>query len=79
MKAKVIQIPAGEFKAKCLKIMDKIHDFHDEVIVTKHGKPIVKIVAIEDKPLNVFGCMKGTAKIKGDIIAPLDEEWEANR
>ena len=79
MKARLNEIPAGEFKAKCLKIMDQIHGSHDELIVTKHGKPIVKIVAVGEESRDVFGCMKGTAIIKGDIINPLDVEWDANK
>ena len=76
----MIKIPAGKFKAKCLKIMDEVQQFHREVIVTKHGKPVVRVVPIElVKPKSIFGCMKGSVIIKGDIIRPTGEKWSAER
>jgi prevent-host-death family protein len=43
---KMVKIPAGEFKAKCLKIMDQVKNYHEEIIITKHGKPVAKLVPI---------------------------------
>ncbi|MCX5905560.1 MAG: type II toxin-antitoxin system Phd/YefM family antitoxin, partial [Proteobacteria bacterium] len=39
----MVKMPAGEFKAKCLKIMDQVKNYHEEVIITKHGKPVAKL------------------------------------
>lgn len=71
-------IAAGEFKAKCLKIMDTVKKYHSQITITKHGKPIAKLVPIISEPIDVFGCMKGTVSIKGDIISPIDVTWNAN-
>ena len=71
-------IQAGKFKAECLKIMDEVHMKKFSVIITKRNKPVAKLVAIEEgnnKPL--FGRMKGTAHIKGDLTQPIGEEWDA--
>ena len=72
------QIPAGEFKAKCLKLMDEVRETGEELVITKHGKPVAKLVPIVEevrKPL--FGFMKGSVKIMGDIVSPaLDPDWE---
>ena len=59
-------ISAGEFKAKCLKLMDIVADTHEELIITKHGKPIAKLVPMEqtNKP---FGALKGTIKLSCDL------------
>ena len=74
-----MQIQAGEFKAKCLELMNRVAAGHEEIIITKRGKPIARLVAFEAEPEKpIFGSMKGSAEILGDIISPLDAEWEAN-
>ena len=74
-----MKIPAGEFKAKCLNLMDQVAEKGGEYIITKRGKPVAKLVPVNPKPrLDVFGCMRGTIQIHGDIVSPLDVEWEAN-
>lgn len=74
-----MEIKAGVFKAKCLELMDRVAEGHEEIIITKRGKPVARLVPVEQKPApDPFGCMKGTAEILGDIISPIDVEWEAN-
>ena len=72
-------IPAGEFKAKCLKIMDQVERTKMHIVITKRNVPIVEMVPIEKKKRIGFGWMKGTAHEEGDILAPIDEEWDACR
>ena len=72
-------IAAGVFKAKCLHLMDEVQKYHKEIVITKFGKPVAKLVPIEDmKERSLFGCMKGSVVFHGDIMAPLDVEWNAN-
>jgi prevent-host-death family protein len=76
---KIQRIGAGEFKAHCLRLIDEVKKQHIELIITKRGRPLVKLVPLREEPaFSLFGCMKDTAVIKGDIIAPTDEEWEAD-
>ena len=71
-------MPAGIFKAKCLQLMDDVEKYHREIVITKYGKPVAKLVPIEpEKPKPIFGCMKGTVKILGDIVSPTGVEWNA--
>lgn len=72
-------IPAGEFKAKCLKIMDEVNLHHKTIVITKHGKPIAKLIPYDDAPVSLFGVMQGSIKIKGDIVAPTGEKWDADK
>lgn len=73
-----MEIPAAEFKAKCLKLMDKVAKTRESIVITKHGKPVAKIVPIElEHKQSNFGYMEGTAKITGDIVAPIDLPWSA--
>lgn len=68
---------AGEFKAKCLHVMDQVKKTGREVIITKRNIPVARIVPVKEVDKSVFGCMKGTIKIKKDIIKPIEEKWDA--
>ena len=72
------RIPAGEFKAKCLKVLDEIQWKRKQIIVTKRGKPVAKLVPVDDEPESFIGSMRGTMEILGDIVSPLDVKWEAD-
>lgn len=64
-----MEINAAEFKAKCLKLLDQVAATHEPLIITKRGKPVAKLVPIdEDTPESMFGYMRGTVTILGDII-----------
>lgn len=76
-KKKPKQIPAGEFKAKCLRIMDEVQSSKTPIVVTKHGKPIVTIVPFEEKKDFPYGLMSRQIKICGDIVGPTGEIWNA--
>lgn len=72
------QIPASEFKANCLRLMDEVARRRTPIVITKRGKPVAKLVPISDEPIDIFGRMAGTIKICGDIIGPIDVEWSAD-
>ena len=73
-----MNMPAGQFKAKCLKLMDEVGKNHSEIVITKFGKPVAKLVPIErSKPKSLFGCMKGTVTILGNIMST-GEKWFAD-
>jgi prevent-host-death family protein len=71
-------IAAGEFKAKCLALMDEVRDKRTPVVITKNGKPVAKLVPIidEEQPDPIFGFMRGKAKIVGDVMAPIYSDAE---
>jgi len=72
-------IKAGEFKAHCLEIMDKVNQEKEIYVITKRGVPVAKLVPINDSSLEVtpFGYMKNTVVFMKDIVAPVDVKWEA--
>lgn len=71
-------IGAGEFKAKCLKLMDRVNKSHEEIVITKHGKPIARLVPVEPvETKSAFGFLKESISINGDITEPIDENWDA--
>jgi prevent-host-death family protein len=71
-------IAAGEFKAKCLHLLDEVQQKRMEIVITKRGRPVARLVPIEEKVPSVFGRMKGSITILGDIVAPTGEIWEAD-
>lgn len=73
--AEDVAVPITEFKATCLELIDAVSRRHFEVIVTKHGKPVARLVPIEQPVQSGFGCMRGTVLDYGDIEAPLGEDW----
>ena len=72
------KIPAGQFKAKCLAIMDRVQKTGESVLITKHGKPVARLSPAPAAPEDVFGYMAGKVKIVGDIVGPVVpiEDWE---
>ena len=72
-------IKASEFKAKCLKIMDEVAATGEPVVITKNGVPVAQLVPAVRKLDTVVGALKGSVTILGDIISPIDVEWEVMR
>ena len=75
MKTKTI--PAGAFKARCLAIMDEVQAKRQSVVITKRGRPVAKLVPVEEKKDQIFGFLKGKGKVVGDVVSPVmtPEEW----
>ena len=71
------KIAAGSFKAKCLAIMDEVQNKRQAVVITKHGKPVAKLVPIDAEPDDIYNFLAGKGKITGDVISPAlsPEEW----
>ena len=72
-----MSIPAAVFKAECLKLMDEVARTGQPVVITKHGKPVAQLVPVAAEPKSLFGYMKNTVTIKGDVVASSDESWSA--
>jgi antitoxin (DNA-binding transcriptional repressor) of toxin-antitoxin stability system len=71
-------VKASEFKAKCLALMDQVAATGDAVLITKNGRPVAELRACASaRPKSPFGLHKGMTVIVGDILAPIDAEWEA--
>jgi prevent-host-death family protein len=71
-------VPATEFKARCLALLGDVVNDREPLIVTRHGKPVVRVVpyteeAAGDNPL------KGSIVFETDLIEPIDEDWDALR
>lgn len=74
------EMPAGEFKARCLRVMEEVKKYRTSVVITKKGRPVAKLVPPDEPATDVFGCMAGVFRI-GDVESPVlpPETWEAVR
>ena len=72
-------IRASEFKVKCLELMDEVSETGQEIIISKNGRRVARLVPYGKKPESLFGIDAGKIEILGDLIEPLDVEWEAAR
>lgn len=74
-----MDIPAGQFKARCLQLINMVKEKRSEIIVTKRGKPVAKLVPLEEDALDsLLGYLRGSVTIVGDITLPVGERWDAD-
>jgi prevent-host-death family protein len=78
MHGKVREVPASEFKAHCLQLMDQVEQTRAEIVVTKHGRPVARLVPIDEAAAEPFGFLAGTVQASDDLVAPIEDSWEAD-
>ena len=71
------KMAAGVFKVHCLTVMDEVQAKREAVVITKHGKPVVKLIPADTTTDDIYGFFKGKGSITGDVISPAlsPEEW----
>lgn len=67
-------IPASEFKAKCLALLDEVAETKETLVVTKRGKPVAQVVPAEE-PRSLIGSARQLVSDE-EFIKPLYEDWE---
>jgi prevent-host-death family protein len=65
---------AAKFKEKCLAILDSVDA--EGIIITKHGKPVAKLVPIQAESGAMIGTLRGRLRIKGDLTTT-ELRWDA--
>lgn len=65
---------AAMFKEQCLTILDNLDP--NGLVITKHGKPVAKLLPIAEKNAGLIGCLKGKIKVKGNIFNT-GAKWDA--
>ena len=72
-------LKASEFKARCLKLMDEVQKTGDEIVITKHGKPVSKLVPYRHKANTLLGLHKNKITTLDEDIFSTGESWEADQ
>ena len=70
------QIAAAKFKEQCLALLDEVDP--DGIVITKHGKPVARLIPLAADSASLIGSLAGKLTIKGDILST-GLEWDAER
>lgn len=69
-------VSAGDFKARCLALLDEVAQTRLPLVVTKRGRAVAKLVPVTDEPPpDLLGSVRYPSE--EDLLAPVDERWEA--
>ena len=68
-------IKASEFKAKCLRLMDEVAESGEEIVITKYGRPVSRLLPYRKKMRMAFGRNRDNIRILGDILEPMPADW----
>lgn len=60
-------MPAAKFKAQCLALLDRVTA--EGIVITKHGKPVAKLVPLGAESASLIGSLEGKIRIKGDLLS----------
>ena len=72
-------VTAAEFKTHCLRLMEQVRQGRTEVVVTRYGQPVARLVPYhEEAPVSIFGHLAGTVVSATDLVSPVGEAWEAD-
>lgn len=69
-------VNASEFKNKCLQLIKEVAETGVSVVITKDGQPVAQLGPPTPRLATLAGAHKGKITVAGDILAPLDEDWE---
>ena len=71
------KMAAGVFKTNCLSVMDEVRTKRETVVITKHGKPVAKLIPINSQNDDIFGFLVGKGTITGDVVSRVlsPQEW----
>ncbi|MBY0508046.1 MAG: type II toxin-antitoxin system prevent-host-death family antitoxin [Bryobacteraceae bacterium] len=72
------EIAAGDFKAKCLALLDEVRDEQKTLVITKRGIPVARLVPIAPVAKSYGGSLRGTVRIHGDLFSA-GEKWDAEQ
>jgi prevent-host-death family protein len=61
------RIGAAQFKQECLSVLDRLSP--EGIIITKHGRPVAKLIPLGTDSASMIGCLKGKLKIRGDVLS----------
>jgi prevent-host-death family protein len=70
-------VKASEFKAKCLQLMDEVNKTQQEIVITKNGKPVSRLVPYKKQLDSLFGIHQAQIHSNDDLIASTGERWDA--
>lgn len=71
------KIAAAAFKAQCLTLMEDVRSTRRPLMITKRGKPLAKLVPVDEEKDDFIGRLKGVFEVASDLDRDLPEPWES--
>jgi prevent-host-death family protein len=72
-----MEVSTTKFKENCLELIDEVYTSHTEIVITKHGEALAKLVSIQNKTSKPFvGSLTGVGETVGDLCESFEDEWE---
>jgi prevent-host-death family protein len=71
-------IKASEFKARCLSLMDDVAQSGEEIVVTKNGRPVSKMVPLKNRPREAYGLHRGMWQLTDDLVTAQEESRDGD-
>ena len=72
------RIAVSDFKTHCLRLLDRVRSTREELTVTRYGKPIARVVPYDEEEEMFVGSLSGCVTGYGDLVSPVDADWEAD-
>jgi prevent-host-death family protein len=72
------KIGVAEFKTSCLRLLEEVQGSRTEIVITKHGRPVARLLPVDTEAPVLLDRMKGSIEIRADLIAPTGETWDAD-
>jgi prevent-host-death family protein len=69
-----LTLPAAEFKAKCLALIDRVRDRGEPITITKRGRVVARLVPAGDQNDRPWVALRGRGRWTGDRTAPVVKE-----
>ena len=73
------EISTSQLKVHCSNVVSEVARTRSPVTVTRRGRPVARIVPLDDEPVSLFGALRGSVVVNGDLLEPIDVEWEVER
>lgn len=70
------EIGAAEFKMRCLEVVDEVERLGSEVVITRHRKPVARLVPIRSESALFCGSLKGMVLEERDVTSEIEAHWE---
>jgi len=69
----------SQFKTHALKMLDQVAKSQEDIIITKRGKPLARVIPYRDSDMSPKpGKLANYLVFEKDIVSPLGEEmWDA--
>ena len=71
------KIGAGDFKQTCLRLLDEVQESGTAIVITKHGRPVARVIPFERDSADLIGSLEGKVEVLGNVF-DTGATWDAD-